>query len=277
MKSCQHVVSRDLKFIRESQYNRASFVVCIREAFSGFASDGEMTIYEFSSFIALLFQGFSVHFIEHFAAVLEPTHKSDNPSLIKYNISHLQQGLFFTILYENWLNELCAHSDTKTGKKIVDLQGVFQWLKMFQVNGSTREVESARNSMSTPNCDVLIALVEEFMDIHSDSEMSLNKFKRSLFLNSQLQREIVTRLPRGNTFVTKKLSSSLHTGIHAAGGDEFMIDSNVLVSNGPTAIVPSNEFNDLSLTDGRINRNVGPKKDVDRKSFESEGISGDDS
>ena len=203
---CQHVVSRDLKFIRESHYNRISFVVCIKNAFSGFlagdscldvsiepgsskSGDAEMTIFEFSSFVSLLFQGISIHFVELFAAVLEPSQRHEsNISLSTFYISHLLSALYFTVVYENWLNELSAFSEVKNNRKVVELRSILLWIDT-----------PAYHSTRGPDKALFSRLIEELITARQgkgDSEISFKRLKRHMFLDECLQKEIINKLPR---------------------------------------------------------------------------------
>ena len=198
---CQHVLSRDLKFIRESHYNRASFVVCIMNAFSGFLeSDGaEMTIFELSSFISLLFQGISVHFVELFAAVLEPSQKHEsNISLSKFYLSHLLSALYFTVMYENWLNELSAFCEIKNNRKVVDLRSILLWV-------GTPAYLKTRG----PDKALFSNFVEDTITTRQakgDGEISFKRLKRYIFLNDAFQRDIVDKLPNIRTDSGRKSS-----------------------------------------------------------------------
>ena len=199
---CQHVVSRDLKFIRESQYNRISFVVCVKNAFSGFTAGvvpsetggvkegkSEMTIFELSTFVSLLFEGISVHFVELFAAVLEPSQRNEsNISLSRFYLSHLLSALYFTVVYECWLNELSGFCEVKNGRKVVDLRNVLVWIDT-----------PAYYSTKGPDKALFSKFIEEVINSRKakgDSEISFKRLKRYMFLNETLQNEIMDKLPK---------------------------------------------------------------------------------
>jgi hypothetical protein len=246
IKLCQHIISKDLKFIRESQYNRASFIVCLRSAFCGFTSAAEMTIFELNSFICVMFTGFSVHYVELFATVLDPTQRHENPNFNKYNLFQLLKALYFTVLYENWLNELSTFTDTKSDRKMINLRDLLQWVKTSSAN------YNLSYNTAVPDKKFIIPLIEEFIDIYDnnissressdgngpnaygygENEMSFQKIKRSFFLNNLLQNEIISKLPLGHQPPNTTSSPSFSTSSTATTAAAVIASSpvNVVVS-----------------------------------------------
>ena len=189
LRSCQHVLSKDLSFIRESKYNRQSFVVCLVEAFSGFPENTEMTIYEFSAFIELSFSGFTVDLLEDFYLFLEPSPIDSLTEIKKYKLNHLLSSLYFWIVYENWLNELSSFSKGidigKESKKTVNIPAVLAW------------ADSSRYDLNyAPPKEIIVTLLSGILEFRGESVIYLDKLKQMLFLNTAIQSDILEKLPK---------------------------------------------------------------------------------
>lgn len=190
LRTCQYILGKDLSFIRESHYNRLSFVFCCRDAFSGFSDVKEMSLYEFACFLDLAFPGFNEKSLEEFATVLEPMVQT--PTSKTYDFQHLQQSLYFWIVYEKWLHELSGlckgvdiSIDIKATRKVANLATLLKW------------VNSERYDITlSPSKDLVVKIFTEIFERQVEPEISFDRLKQYLFLNSSLHSDLLSKLPK---------------------------------------------------------------------------------
>ena len=181
IRDCKFVLSRDLSFIRESHYNRGCFVVCVKDAFSKFPTDSDVTLFEFSSFLELLFRGFGVSTIEIFAAALEPSVKDEEST--RYKIVHLQYSLYFWIVYEFWLQEISEICEVKNNRKYVDLVNIINWVK------------SQRSQFVCPSKEIVVSVLNEML-YRGETDLSFRRLRNFFFLSSALHDDLCLKLPK---------------------------------------------------------------------------------
>lgn len=192
VRNCTYITNRDLSFIRESQYNRGSFIIVCRAMFAKFPSL-EVTIFDFFNIIDLCFQGFSVQYFSRVAFSLDPVTPGDTPEQAKYNVRHLLSSLEFFIYYESWMNELISlvSKSVEVGaefplvKKSVSLRILKEWAKSLRYE-----------LLVGPSKEILLSVADALAEQESELEIPIESIRRALLLNERVHEELSSKLPK---------------------------------------------------------------------------------
>jgi len=192
VRNCTYITNRDISFIRESRYNRGSFIIICREMFAKLLQL-DFTAYDFFNIIDLCFQGFTVSYISKIVAYLDPSVTSETLDQYKYRVQHLLCGLEFFIFYENWLNELTglvsktseAGVDFPVVKRTIPLRTLRNWVKSLRYD-----------LLSGPNKEIILSLADELAEQFPEADIPVETIRRALILNERVREELSSALPK---------------------------------------------------------------------------------
>ena len=186
LSTCQHVLSQNFATIKACRYNRRAFVVVCKDSFASFPSDLMMSTFDHAILVRALCPNIATALLHEIHFLITPLGKEQSRT---YNIRELNFGLFFIVLYDDWLQAVktaFAIDDSPKYMRLVDAESAMQAILL----------------QHTDHFDVPSggALKHIFSDVRAafgdDSEISFDTFRRACVASHYLRDEMYLLLPQ---------------------------------------------------------------------------------
>lgn len=197
LSSSQHVIGQSYATITQCRWNRRSFVKCCRESFENFDPDELMSTFDHAILIRALCPNIATALLHevHFL-ITEVGHEQSR----SYPLKLLNTGLFFIILFEEWMHEMkMAFGETskiKDGNDTLNTNTT-KYLKLSEIEATIKRIRLQYEPfMDIPNKLSLDAVMERARTTFGDdSDLSYDTFRRLCVSNERFRDNIYGLIP----------------------------------------------------------------------------------
>ena len=197
LSTSQHVIGQSYATITHCRWNRRSFVKCCKEAFENFESDAIMSTFDHAILIRALCPNIATALLHEVHFLITEVGQEQSRS---YPLQLLNIGLYFIILFEEWMQEMkvaFGENNNTTNKDGNTNANAAKFLKISEIEATIKRIRRQYEPyIDIPDKLCLDAVIGKARNTFGDdAELSYDTFRRLCVGNERLKANIFNLIP----------------------------------------------------------------------------------